>query len=207
MGQEQSQMDVQEVEKKGNGGAGENRQKISSSETPKQKAKLEDIVVVKDTPDAPKSNIDETVVKLKRLRVTYPIIRNVAGIPVEGLNSIPGLNADPMTEMLLRYQYHLTECAEAVAFDQNTLSKRIREVESFSAKVMKTATERQRQMDQSLGVIQKFFEIDPLIERIGKNMDKTIELMQNLNKLLPKNERFLPGELDVRSNCKTLLVN
>ena len=207
MGQEQSQ-NSQGTTKTDNSSAGTSASGPVGQEpnvATKQKAKLEDIVIVKDVPDAPKGAVDETLAKLKKLRITYPVIKNVGGVPVEGIDMIPGLNADPMTEMLLRYQYHLTECAEAVAFDQNALSKRIKEVEMFSTTVLKTANERQKQMDQSLGSIQKFFEIDSLVDRISKNMDKTIELMQNLNALLPENERFSSEELDVRIQKRGLV--
>lgn len=203
MGQEQSQ---QQQETKGNETSSFDEGR-NLNDIPKQKAKLGDIVVVKDMPDAPTEIMDETLAKLKKLRITYPVIKNVGGVPIEGIDSLTGLNADPVTEMLLRYQYHLTECAEAVAFDQNALSKRMKEVELFSARVLKAANDRQKQMDQSLGSIQKFFEIDSLIDRIGNNMDKTIQLMQNLNALLPQSERFSPEELDVRSQKGTLLFN
>ena len=209
MGQEQSQHDQRtgrtDTKNLSSGGIIEGTG--TSSNVPRQKAKLEDIVVVRDMPDASKEAIDESLAKLSKLQITYPVIKNVSGVPVEGIDLIHGLNADPVTEMLLRYQYHLTECAEAVAFDQNALSKRIREVELFSASILKSAVERQKQMDQSLGNIQKFFEIDSLLERIGNTMDKTIELMQNLNALLPENERFTPEELDVRHQIKGLLLN
>ena len=205
MGQDQSQN--RQGSESRNSSFERSLQEATANPVPKQKAKLEDIVVVKDVPDAPQDRVDQTIAKLRQLRIMYPIIKNVAGVPIEGMDLIPGLNADPVTEMLLRYQYHLSECAEAVAFDQNALSKRLKEVELFSTSVLKTAIDRQKQMDQSLGIIQKFFEIDSLLDRIGKNMDKTIELMQNLNSLLPENDRFSPEELDVRSQSKNLRLN
>ena len=209
MGQEQSLADQRTVRADGKhpGTGGTLEGATASSSVNKQKAKLEDIIVVRDMPDASKEVVDLTLAKLRKLRITYPVIKNVSGVPIEGIDLIPGLSGDPVTEMLLRYQYHLTECAEAVAFDQNALSKRLKEVEVFSTSILKTAIDRQKHMDQSLGSIQKFFEIDSLLERIGKNMDKTIDLMQSLNALLPEDERLPPEELDVRNQGKSLLLN
>eukprot|EP00112_Aurelia_sp_Birch-Aquarium-sp1_P023461 Seg700.3 transcript_id=Seg700.3/GoldUCD/mRNA.D3Y31 product="BLOC-1-related complex subunit 5" protein_id=Seg700.3/GoldUCD/D3Y31 len=183
-----------------------NQKRRASSASLKQRAKIEDIIVVKDSPDAPsKANVDETIARLRKLKITYPIIKNIGGVPIEGLDMLPGLNPDPMTEMLLRYQYHLTECAEAVAFDQNAISKRMKEVEHYSTSVLKDANAKQKSMEQSFIDMQKFFEIDSLIDRISKNMDKTIKLMQNLNQMLPEDKQFSAEELDVKG--KSLVVN
>lgn len=183
-----------------------NQTRRVSSASLKQRAKIEDIIVVKDSPDAPsKANVDETIARLRKLKITYPLIKNIGGIPIEGLDMLPGLNPDPMTEMLLRYQYHLTECAEAVAFDQNAISKRMKEVEHYSTSVLKDANAKQKSMEQSFIDMQKFFEIDSLIDRISKNMDKTIKLMQNLNQMLPEDKQFSAEELDVKG--KSLVVN
>eukprot|EP00794_Sanderia_malayensis_P012684 gene12684-13986_t len=159
----------------------------------KQKAKLEDIIVVKDVRDGPGKESDKTLEKLRKLSITYPLIRNVGGVPLD--DTLPGIDSDPITEMLLRYQYHLTECADAVSFDQNAISKRMKEIELYSTSVLKGATERQKQMDLILSSMKKFTEIDSLIDRINKNMDKTLKLLQNVNEMFPEKDRIAPHEL------------
>ena len=198
MGQEQSQ-ELADKEKPPMQTSGV---KHKPSPTPKQKAKIEDIIVVKDVPDASKDNMDDTLKRLKKLRITYPVIKNISGIPIEGLDLISGLSPDHFTEMLLRYQYHLTECAEAVAFDQNALTKRIKEVDSFTAKVFKECNERHKQMDQILVDMPRFFEVESLINRISTNMEKTTLLLQTLNYYLPESERLTPEELNIQGKVK-----
>eukprot|EP00795_Rhopilema_esculentum_P005163 gene5163-294_t len=198
MGQEQSQ-EFADKEKPPMQASGV---KHKPSLTPKQKAKIEDIIVVKDVPDASKDNMDSTLKKLKKLRITYPVIKNISGIPIEGLDLIPGLSPDHLTEMLLRYQYHLTECAEAVSFDQNALTKRIKEVDLFTAKVFKECNERHKQMDQILVDMPRFFEVESLISRISTNMEKTTVLLQTLNYYLPESERLTPEELNIQGKVK-----
>lgn len=195
MGQEQSQ----NVEQTGNSENGNSERAKQRAPLVRQKAKLEDIIVVKDTPDAGEAAFDETSRKLKKLKITYPFIKNVTGVPVETQDILPGLNADPMTEMMLRYQFHLTECAEAVAFDQNAIGKRVKEIELYSSSVLKEAHERQKQMAYFLSNMKMFTEIDSLMDRINKNMDKTVKLMQNINQILPEHEQFSCDELDVRN--------
>ena len=203
MGQDQSQ---EEGRKNSPKPTAKNQVRRASSSSLKQRAKIEDIIVVKDSPDGPdKANIDETITRLRKLKITYPIIKNIGGVPLEGLDILPGLNPDPMTEMLLRYQYHLTECAEAVSFDQNAIAKRMKEVEHYSTSILKDANIKQKCMEQSFVDMQKFFEIDSLIDRISKNMDKTVRLMQNLNQMLPEDRQFSAEELDVKG--KGLVVN
>ena len=36
--------------------------------------------------------------------------------------NLPRINSGPISEMVLRYQFHLTECAEAVSFDLECMS-------------------------------------------------------------------------------------
>ena len=163
--------------------------------TSKRKAKLEDIIVVSDHADSGKNQpeIDNTMRQLENLAMTPPIIRNVGNITQNDIDLLPHLNPNPLTEMLLRYQYHMTECAEAVSFDQNAITKRMREIELFSVTVMKEANERQKHMDTILGKLQKVVEIDSLVDRIHVNLDKTLELMKKVNQALPDQDK-LPEE-------------
>ncbi len=196
MGQEQSQQGGTEDTKSDTATTKPNSVKLRSSSV-RQKAKLEDIIVVKDTPDSGCKELDETIKKLKELKITYPIIKNVGGVPSEGIDILPGLNSDPITEMILRYQYHLTECAEAVAFDQNAIAKRVKEIDSYSMSVLKDANERQKQMDGFLVNMKKFTEIDSLIDRVNKNMDKTVTLLLNVNQMLPEKDQLSQDDLDM----------
>jgi len=87
------------------------------------------------TEGAPTTNkIDPETVHIEAIPGFLPLLRDRGAGPVVGVGGgqnlvgLSQLDARHVLGLCLRYQDHLRQCAEAVAFDQNALSVRIKEV-------------------------------------------------------------------------------
>ena len=156
----------------------------------KQKAKLDDIIVVSNrSEEAKKDECDAHIQQLKKISLHNPILMQFSGGDIEYVK-VPRISSIAFTEMLLRYQFHLTECAEAVSFDQNVLSKRIKEVNTFSACISKNLNERHKYIENVILQVEKVSEIENMLDKIEMNLRNTKEKFICLNKHLPEEERI-----------------
>lgn len=159
----------------------------------KQKANLKDIVVVSSKlPENQNELLDEDIANIEAITLSRPILQNMSG--ELDYNRIPRLNSGPLTEMILRYQFHLTECAEAVSFDQNVLSKRIKELDSLASKVNKNLNEHQKNIDHAINQLQKVTEVSTMLKRIEINLKQTKQLFVVLNEQLPTRDQIKDPE-------------
>jgi hypothetical protein len=99
-----------------------------SKDKEKEGPPTHDIVVVKEGQiDFDKT--DPELQKLEDIAVFLPVMRGSLNIPnLRDGDTLDRLDPKQVLMMCVRYQEHLKQCAEAIAFDQNALCVRIKEV-------------------------------------------------------------------------------
>ena len=88
-----------------------------------------DIVVVTGGQAAEKDP-DPELTKLNTIPIFYPIMKGSLNIPTSSrdLDLLDKMDHQQLLQLCVRYQEHLRQLADAVAFDQNALCVRIKEV-------------------------------------------------------------------------------
>ena len=160
----------------------------------RQKAKLDDIVVVSSKIDDKQEKcLDEDIQRLKNIKFNKSVLsNNVAGHELDYVH-IPRITSGPVTEMILRYQLHLTECAEAVSFDQTVLTKQIKEVDSVASYVYKNMNDRHKVVEHFISQID-IAELFGMLEKIEANLINTKLQFKMLNRLLSDEDQIYDPE-------------
>lgn len=160
----------------------------------KQRAKLEDIMVVNAPTGNPKivcKSEDPDTRNLNKLPFYYPLLRGTINVPAaRELEFFDKFDPRPCLSFCSRYEKHLKQCAEAVAFDQHMLSSRIREMDVHCAAVLRGVNNRYKRLSNADGQLRKVEEMNANLRRIDANLKRLVPMMERLNNVLPEDERL-----------------
>eukprot|EP00918_Siedleckia_nematoides_P042674 GHVU01093211.1.p1 GENE.GHVU01093211.1~~GHVU01093211.1.p1 ORF type:complete len:255 (+),score=30.04 GHVU01093211.1:62-826(+) len=151
-----------------------------------------DIVVVAEGNKYPEDN-DPELQKIENIPMFLPILRASLNLPnVSDPEVLERLDARQILLLAQRYQEHLKQCAEAVAFDQNALCVRVKEVDFVLGTLYSSLTDRQKKFGKYAEQIQKVQEMSTALNRIKMNVEQTVSIMERLNSVLPPEEQLEP---------------
>ena len=151
------------------------------------------IVVVSNRVEVKKKDMDEDLANLRTTKLTQPILGNNVIREIDTVK-VPKIVSGPLTEMILRFQSHLTECAEAVAFDQTALTKQIKETDILASEVSKSMSEKKKSLDKAVSQIETVTDVSNMLIQIERNMNTVVALFIKLNKTLPMEDQIYDPE-------------
>ncbi|KAK7107908.1 BLOC-1-related complex subunit 5-like [Littorina saxatilis] len=150
-----------------------------------------DIVVVADGSNVVKDP-DPELTKLNTIPSFYPIMKGSLNVSTSARDPdlLDKLDHRTLLLMCLRYQDHLRQLAEAVAFDQNALCIRIKEVNHTIQILMGMLNDRQKKYHKYVEQFQRVTEMVTTLNKVKATMDDIVPCMDRLNQLLPASEQL-----------------
>lgn len=158
-----------------------------------------DIVVVAE--GTTQQETDAELLHLEKIPVFVPLMRGSLNIPASSkeVDVLDNLSTDDLLLLCHRYQEHLRQCGEAVAFDQNALCVRIKEVDIMIQSIYSHLTERQCKFAKYAEQIQKVNEMSTVLNKIKMNVEQLIPVMDRLNSILPPENQLEPFSMKLKS--------
>ncbi|PAA81253.1 hypothetical protein BOX15_Mlig003993g4, partial [Macrostomum lignano] len=157
------------------------------------------IVVVNSGPRPDSAAVSDELRALGTQPTFMPLIKSSATSTGHALDS--SASAAPAAERVdhrsllhfcARYQEHLKQCAEAVAFDQNSLCGRIKELEAGSKSIHDSLQERHKKFQRLAEQIHKVTELRSMLTRMRSHAKHLGALMEELNSALPADCQLEP---------------
>jgi len=165
-----------------------------------------EIVVVADG-QVPVKDPDPELTKLNTIPMFYPILRGSVNTPTSGRewDMLDKLDHRQVLLLCMRYQEHLRQLAEAVAFDQNALCIRIKEIDHTIHVLLNAMTERQKKYSKYVEQFGRVTETLTTLKKIHNSMEDIVPKMDMLNRLLPESEQLesCASLVRQRSNSKS----
>jgi len=167
-------------------------QKPEKDNTPKH-----DIVVVADG-QIPLKDPDPELTKLTTIPVFYPILKGSLNLSTgsRDMDVLDKIDYKQVLHLCIRYQDHLRQLSEAVAFDQNALCIRIKEMDHTIHVLSAALIERQKKYSKYVEQFGRVTETLTTLKKINKSMDEIVPKMDMLNRLLPESEQLEPFTLE-----------
>eukprot|EP00057_Strongylocentrotus_purpuratus_P032793 XP_788867.1 PREDICTED: loss of heterozygosity 12 chromosomal region 1 protein homolog [Strongylocentrotus purpuratus] len=167
--------------------------KGSPQRSPKVGSADHKIVTVSAGTQGADQSLSFEIQKMRDIPTFMPILKGTHSVPqVEDPNQMEKMDHRQLLLLCLRYQHHLRQCSEAVTFDQNALTGRIKEVDAIIHSIMQSMAERQKRFAKHAEQIQKINEMSGTLKRVQMSVDQLIPLMDRLNSVLPDAERLEP---------------
>lgn len=162
----------------------------------KESTPKHDIVVVADG-YVPIKDPDPEMTRLSTIPVFFPILRGSLNLPSSSRDTdmLDKLDMKNVLMLCLRYQDHLKQLSESVAFDQNALCIRIKEIDCIIQKIMNTMTEKQKKYAKYAEQFQRASETLQVLTRVQDSIQDIVPKMERLNNMLPPGEQLEPFEL------------
>nr|XP_039253905.1 BLOC-1-related complex subunit 5-like [Styela clava] len=164
-----------------------------TAESQRASTKTSGIVVVgTKEPELSGNYLDNYITRLDTCPSFQPIFQSQGsgeGRPQQG-ELVGQLDWKAALKVSTRIQEHLHKCAEAVSSDQNSLASQIKQVDAQACQIMQKYTERQKAFAKYAEHMRKIDEISSSLKRVRMNLDTTFNLLDELNKYLPDEERI-----------------
>jgi len=142
---------------------------------------------------------DPNLQRLKQVPMCYPLLKGPASLSNDKSSksrqappndAVVRLKYKEALTMGVRYQEHLRRCADAVAFDQNSLCTRVKEIDFAVNTLMSMLTERQKKYAKLAEQVSKTSDILQSVRSIRSTVDGLIPLMNDINSELPQHLRL-----------------
>ena len=163
-----------------------------ASSPPKKKSDI--VVVAKDPRRLPTKWLgpDAVLQRLDDIPTFFPIVRSSLNVArTRDLEKFEKLDPKHWLLLGLRYQRHVRECADAVAFDQKALARRLKDVDMISVAVHHEVATRRQQIVQFVERLQLTVDlIQRSVERAEASVRYCVPLMRRLNNVLPEDDRL-----------------
>lgn len=150
------------------------------------------VVVNNEVPARVENENKEGGQKLTKLQ---PLLKHSAsyGIVPSDHASLRHINPRNLTELLTIYEEHLRQSSAVVSEEQNAMSRSIRQTDNTVAQILGTTQKKHTVYNAWSNSIQTSVkDISAQLSSIQKTVDRMAPLVNELNELLPVDERMAP---------------
>lgn len=130
---------------------------------------------------------------LQSIPMFLPIMRATLNLPAaRDPEVLERLDPIPLQKFCVRYQTHLTTCANLVATEQNALTQKIREMDGEITKIINAAYDKQKRFAKYAEKLSKVQEVSHQLNRCHMFLNQTLESIETLNNQLEIEDRLEP---------------